>query len=103
MEALDNFTNHGHRIWQLRRVQGIFVYPTPHLEMGSGTAGWLQRCVRQCDVSVVCKREKIRTGLSDGKSSASGNAQQSMRFDTQKGGLVYQRAFGWHLVPETRT
>ena len=57
--------------------------------------------------SVMCpwfvKREKIRTGLSDGKSSASGNAQQSMRFDTQKGGLVYQRAFGWHLVPETRT
>ena len=40
MDALDNFTNHGHRIWQLRRVQGIFVYPTPHLEMGSGTAGW---------------------------------------------------------------
>ena len=40
MDALDNFTNHGHRVWRQRRVYGIFVYPTPHLEMGSGTAGW---------------------------------------------------------------
>ena len=85
------------------RVGHIRVSDTASGNGGRARQVGLQRCVRQCDVSVVCKREKIRTGLSDGKSSASGNAQQSMRFDTQKGGLVYQRAFGWHLVPETRT
>ena len=34
------FTNHGHRVWQQRCVQGIFLCPAPHLGMGSGTAGW---------------------------------------------------------------
>lgn len=47
-----------HRIWKWGRARQV----------------GLQRCVRQCDVSVVCKREKIRTGLSDGKSSASDDA-----------------------------
>ena len=45
MDALDNFANHGHRIWQQRRVQGIFVCSTPTFEerVGHGRMGY--RCV----------------------------------------------------------
>lgn len=45
MDALDNFTNHGHRIWQLRRVQGIFVYSTPTFEERVGHGRMGHRCV----------------------------------------------------------
>ncbi len=42
MDALDNFTNYGHRIWQPRRVQGIFVYSPPTFEerVGHGRLGY---------------------------------------------------------------
>lgn len=50
------FTNHGHRVWQQRCVQGIFLCPAPHLGMGSGTAGWATEVCMQDGVSVVCKR-----------------------------------------------
>ena len=42
-------------------------------------------------------------GVGHGRLGYRGVYGSVMWFDTQKGGLVYQRAFGWHLVPETRT
>lgn len=45
MDALDNFTNHGHGIWQPRRVQGIFVCSTPTFEERVGHGRMGHRCV----------------------------------------------------------
>lgn len=39
MDALDNFTNHGHREWQQRCVQGMSVWLTLPYEMGVRHSG----------------------------------------------------------------